>query len=306
MANTVILDVDGTPITPNTTYGQRIISEKIQQKIDEYIVSKFSEPFRTHLGASIIGHKCAFYLWAHFRWIFRDIAIDKKLGDAARQQRLFNRGHREETWVRHLMRAAGATFLDTVDVDGKQISVRSLDKHFGGSCDGVFIWPECGLTLPTLLEIKTSGTGAKFNDLKKKFMRQAKFQHFAQQSVYGRLLGIEFALYVAVNKNDDDWHIEIAELDWSVADGEIKKADYIINLRTPPERLSDNPDFTDCKYCSANVQCHFGKNVEVNCRSCAKCVAAADGIWYCEQYQQNIPKDFIPKGCTEYVQIKLK
>lgn len=65
------------------------ISRMLLEDIDNYCATVYDDGFRNHLGASLIGHECSRFLWYSFRWCFRE----KHDG---RQQRLFNRGHREE------------------------------------------------------------------------------------------------------------------------------------------------------------------------------------------------------------------
>jgi hypothetical protein len=65
------------------------LAKRIKEDIDEYCVRTYDGGHRSHLGASLIGRECKRYLWYVFRWCLHE----KTTG---RQQRLFNRGHREE------------------------------------------------------------------------------------------------------------------------------------------------------------------------------------------------------------------
>ena len=65
------------------------LAKRILEDIDEYCVRTYDGGHRWHLGASLIGRECKRYLWYVFRWCLHE----KTTG---RQQRLFNRGHREE------------------------------------------------------------------------------------------------------------------------------------------------------------------------------------------------------------------
>lgn len=67
----------------------KALSKRILEEIDEYCVKTYDGGHRSHLGASLIGRECKRYLWYVFRWCLHE----KTTG---RQQRLFNRGHREE------------------------------------------------------------------------------------------------------------------------------------------------------------------------------------------------------------------
>lgn len=67
----------------------KALAKRILEDIDEYCVRTYDGGHRSHLGASLIGRECKRYLWYIFRWCLHE----KTTG---RQQRLFNRGHREE------------------------------------------------------------------------------------------------------------------------------------------------------------------------------------------------------------------
>lgn len=67
----------------------KALAKRILEEIDEYCVHTYDGGHRSHLGASLIGRECKRYLWYVFRWCLHE----KTTG---RQQRLFNRGHREE------------------------------------------------------------------------------------------------------------------------------------------------------------------------------------------------------------------
>lgn len=67
----------------------KALAKRILEEIDEYCVRTYDGGHRSHLGASLIGRECKRYLWYVFRWCLHE----KTTG---RQQRLFNRGHREE------------------------------------------------------------------------------------------------------------------------------------------------------------------------------------------------------------------
>jgi hypothetical protein len=65
------------------------LAKEIQTQIDNYCQQTLGDDFRTHLGASEIGHECSRYLYLKFRWFFKEETN-------GRQQRLFERGHLEE------------------------------------------------------------------------------------------------------------------------------------------------------------------------------------------------------------------
>lgn len=282
------------PIDMNMAYWQRTIADRIKLKIDEFALSQADDGFRTHLGWSVIGHDCMRYLVYHWRWFWQE-------QHHARMERIFIEGHKIETELRHILKASGAQFLDTVDEDGKQIQVSDLGGHFGGSCDGVFIWPEIGLTLPTLLETKSSKAGSPFNELSTKGVIKAKPRHFVQQSGYGKGLGIRYACYITRNKNDSSIFVEIVDLDFTLADEHRNKALHILQETTLPPRISNKRNFWVCNMCSFQAGCHDNKDVVPNCRNCKNASPVDNAQWFCSHWNSIIPKEAILKGCIEWV-----
>lgn len=281
----------------------KALAKRIKEDIDHYCATEYDDGPRRHLGASLIGHECKRYLWYVFRWCLHE----KHDG---RQQRLFNRGHREEARFIEWLEGIGVQvwFEDRnspPDAEGNypQYRISGVNGHFGGSLDGIAKLPErYGIDEPVLLEFKTNGTGAGFNKLGSDGMPVAKPQHFAQTSTYGFKYGFRYVLYLNINKNDDDLHIEVTKLDHKLGAQMEIKAEQIITAEKPPARLSDNPTFHKCGYCAMKGICHEKKAPERNCRSCSFAVPVENAEWFCSlpAHNANIPREFIPQGCGEY------
>lgn len=273
------------------------IAAQILADIDAYCVKAYDDGHRKHLGASLIGHDCARHLYYVFRWAKKEVFT-------GRMQRLFNRGHREEARFVEWLRGVGFEVWD-VNEDGSQFRVKAVRGHYGGSLDGINKPPaRYRIGEPMLCEFKTSGTGASFTKLKEQGVALAKPRHFAQMSTYGKFYGFRFALYMCINKNDDDLHIEIVELDWRLAEDLVRKAEDIITARVPPAKLAENEAFYECKYCAFVGICHRGEAPERSCRSCQHSEAVEGGEWYCHVHNGVIPSDFITKTCDGYTAIR--
>lgn len=189
-------------------------------------------------------------------------------------------------------------------VEFKQYRISDCNGHFGGSLDGIAMFPPSwGIEEPVLLEFKTSGTGSKFSNLKLNQMPVEKPDHFAQTSTYGFKYQFQYVLYLCINKNDDDLHIEVAKLDNNLGQQMILKAGQIIGSQTPPPKLSESPTFQDCRYCDMKDICHEGASLERNCRSCIHATPIENAQWHCAVHSEAsgpIPKDVIPLGCESY------
>ena len=296
-----ILDAGKQSVSLDAPGVAKALSKRILEEIDEYCVKTYDGGHRSHLGASLIGRECKRYLWYVFRWCLHE----KTTG---RQQRLFNRGHREEARFIEWLEGIGfKVWFENRDEgpnekgEFPQYRISDVMGHFGGSLDGIAVLPErYGIAEPVLLEFKTNGTGAGFNKLADDGMPIAKPEHFAQTSTYGKKYNFRYCVYLNINKNDDSLHIEVVKLNHNLGEQMIMKAEQIIMSQTAPARLSDNPTFHKCGYCHMKEVCHKGAVVEVNCRSCAFARPVENAEWFCEVHNGNIPKDFIAKACPSY------
>jgi hypothetical protein len=103
--------------------------------------------------------------------------------------------------------------------------------------------------------------------------------------VYMKEFGLTRALYLAVNKNDDNIYTERIAYNANAAIYFIKLARKIILLKQPPEILE--PNSPTCKWCEFKDVCHGNRIPHANCRTCAHSMPQIqDGSkpWICEKY----------------------
>lgn len=287
-------------INPTLTFdlygraGRDDIATQIKKDVDSYCEQTLLDERRTHLGISEIGHNCVRYVWYKFRWM-----VQEKFD--GRMARLFQRGHRFETVAIEILNGIGFT-IESHTIDGKQIHVaRSIGGHYGGSIDSNTRLPIRYGNFPDrlLVEYKTANKDW-FAKISTQGFIKGKPHHWAQACSYGRKLNLRYILYICEDKNDDDWDVELEELDWEFAEEQERKAEFIILSNVPPRRLSETPSYYECRYCPAQQVCHFSATPDKNCRSCQYAQPVDDGQWFCHNYQQNIPTDFIAKGCEQW------
>jgi hypothetical protein len=280
------------------------IKRQLAFDIETFSVREFDDGHRNHLGGSLIGHECKRYLWYVFRWCHHTV-LD------GRRYRLFNRGHREEPAFVRLLEGIGCEVYthDPVKLDSKgepaQYRVSSVGGHFGGSLDAVLKLPARYNVAAWLLgEFKTNGTGAGFNKLVSDGIALGKPQHYAQTSTYGYLAGLHHGVYLNTNKNDDDLHIEVFELNHRHGANMVAKAEIVIRSPRPPAKLSETPTYVTCQMCDMKGICHKGEPYDKNCRSCRFAEPQPGPIWYCHVHKGTIPDDVIKIGCPYYESAK--
>lgn len=278
------------------------LSRQIKDEIDTYCSDFYDDGPRGHLGASVIGGSCAKAMSFAFRW-----GDHKK--HSGQQQRLFQRGHFEEDRFCGYLRGVKFTVTlfdeNNLDADSKgarQIRISACKGHFGGSIDGIA--ERDGQRF--LAEFKTCGSGKdgkakKFKELQEKGVKICKPVHYAQMSMYGYKLGLEYAIYMSVLKNDDDLHVEVVKLDHFLGASLERKAEMIIFGETTPVGISCSASYFECQWCDYLEVCHMNKPVLINCRSCKLSEPVENANWHCRKWDSTIPKEHILAACPEWV-----
>jgi CRISPR/Cas system-associated exonuclease Cas4 (RecB family) len=268
------------PASQHTT-GEAIVKWRAREK----------QEHREHLGASLIGHACDRHIWLSFRWAMTPSWDGRML-------RLFDRGKREEAVVAEELRGIGVD-LHTHDGD-KQIECRDESGHFGGSVDGIGRgFPEAPKTW-AILEVKTH-SAKSFTDLKKVGVAESKPQHYAQMQSYMGLLKLERAMYLAVNKDNDELYTEWVHFDEDAFKAMQERARRIIDSKTPPAKLSEDPAHWQCKGCPFFSVCHEQKVAEVSCRTCCHATPVAAGAWHCDVHGTARNKGEQRSACEQHL-----
>ena len=256
---------------------------------------------RAHLGASVLGGPCERQLWYGFRWSGIDIQHD------GRVLRLFARGQREEDVFFDLLRLAGAIVHTHAD-DGKQFRFQQsgLGGQLSGSLDGIISGLPEAPDKPHVLECKTHNSKS-FHKLCKEAVKESKPEHYDQMQLYMHWTGLDRALYMAVNKDDDTLYIERVAADPERARQLVAKATRIIEAQNPPARISEDPAWYQCKFCNVAKICHGTALPVVNCRTCLHSTPLTgdrtDGAWHCAKWETEIPADEAAKAqnCHRYI-----
>lgn len=256
------------------------------------------ESFRSHLGASIIGKKCAREIWYSFRWC-------TKPRFSSRIVRLFNRGHLEEPRFVAMLLAIQCKVW-CVDENGKQFRISGYKGHYGGGMDAVVLGIPEVPNEPVLGEFKTHNEKS-FAKLEAEGVRKSKPTHWVQMQQYMGKNGFNWALYMAVNKNNDDLYCELVPFCPTSCSQQEARAVMIIDSDKPPARISKTPGWFECKFCDYRSICHLNHPPEQNCRTCVWALPADEGIWTCRNPQCSeivLTKDRQLEGCSQYSVIR--
>lgn len=254
---------------------------------------------RTYLGASVLGDECSRRLWYAFRWAHEAEVFD------GRKLSIFATGDVWEDRLVAYLRAAGIE-VNAIDPDtGEQYVISFAGGHAGGHTDGqAHNVPEAPKT-DHLLEAK-SHNDKSFKALKKNGVAAAKPMHLAQMQIYMHERHLTRALYIAVNKNDDEIYTERVEYDRAAGLQLVAKAERIVTSAEPPVRAFEDPTSKMawvCNYCPARGLCHEQAFARRNCRTCLHATPemSGDGRWSCARLNKDLTKDEQKAGCPHHL-----
>ena len=251
------------------------------------------DPFRDHLGASLIGTECERSLWYTFRWCTKPKFPGRVL-------RLFQTGFREEARIIDDLRSIGITVIDRILETGKQVQYSSFGNHFAGSLDGVAQGFSEAPVAWHVLEIKTSNDRS-FKIMKAKGVAIAKPLHYAQMQTYMHWSGVDRAMYIAVNKDTDEMYQQRISYDKAYAERLEDKSYRVIFANEPSYMVSDSDKDMRCRFCQHQDLCRGRCLPEVNCRTCAFSDVIEDGKWSCARFKKDIPSLSQRNGCPAHV-----
>ncbi len=245
--------------------------------------------FRSHMGASLLGKKCRRDIWYSFRWV-------KEPKFEGRMVRLFNRGHMEEPRFIALLRQAGMHTW-SANVDGSQFRFSNCNGHYGGSLDCVVKGVPGFEDIPMLSEFKTH-SDKSFNKLVIGGVKAAKPEHWVQMNQYMGHYKLTKALYLAVNKNNDELYAEIVDFDQEEFDYDVGLAQSLSHTTKPPAKINKDPNFYLCRNCDHKDICHDNVPPTPTCRTCRNSRMVDGGKWNCSlQEGLELTKEMQYNGC---------
>lgn len=264
---------------------------------DAYSTDTF--PFRSHMGASMIGRDCGLEIWFGFHWAFEERHTDRMI-------RLFNRGHLEEARFLAMLLAIGCDVYQQ-DANGNQYRISHAGGHFGGSGDGIVVnCPDLAPGQAALCEFKTYNVKS-FAKLKKQGVKVAKPEHYSQMQTYMVKMGFAAALYMAICKDNDELYAEIVYYDSVQANLMLDRGEALAFMdyeEAKKQRVSKSPSFFYCKsFCSYYYICNYNDAPAQNCRTCNNVQVCPDGTWRCVKYNKTLSKQEQYDGCADYMRM---
>lgn len=256
---------------------------------------------RPYLGASAIGDPCDRKLWLNFRWVKRGFI------EAAGLRRI-NDGHRGEQVVADLLRMVPGLDLSTEKEPGVQHSFEALSGHFRGNCDGLltgllqdpttlYVW-ECKIVNDTKFKKLQSLAAKNPADALKNW----DIVYYAQAQIYMHFFDAPKHYLTAGSPGVRDITSVVTEYDKGEAEKYIEKAKRVIFSPRPFMKISNDPAWHECKWCSFHSLCHEGDMPRnKSCRTCLHSSPLKTGGWKCELHNKDLDTEAQVKGCGSHL-----
>lgn len=258
-----------------------------------------NEPVRaSRLGMGSIGMSCQRKIWYQFRMALRERHKAKTL-------KAFEDGHHSEAVMAERLRLVSGVTLETIDPKtGKQFEYQDCNGHYVGKCDGKIIGL---LQAPKKLHTWEHKSTAedKFNKLKKIIadvgeklaLRQWNPIYFDQAVSYMFYEGTD-RHYMTVSTPGVRDEISLrTEADTAHAIRLKAKAERVIASNEPLDRVSNDENWFECKWCAYKDVCHKQEIPDRNCRTCLHSTPIESGQWHCERFGKILTKEEQVTGC---------
>jgi hypothetical protein len=264
------------------------------------------DPRRDYLGMSSLGNSCARALWYSFHW------ASPQEQHTPRQKRIFNRGDLEEARIISDLKAIGYEVF-RLDSQGNEVEMTGaigeeqeellgfaghVRGHPDGRVRGVIEAPKT----VHLLEMKTA-KASKFAEFKKKGVKRTSPTYYSQAQSYMNKMSLTRTLFIVTNKDTEERYYERIPFDKDDALELSRRESIIVTSEEPLEKLSNNRNWIDCKWCNHSGVCHDKKTPEQNCRTCVYVDIESNGVWSCgndDQMLEKLPTEVQLVGCPLY------
>jgi hypothetical protein len=206
--------------------------------------------------------------------------------------RIFERGDIEESRV----------IRDLVEwgyqLPSMQAEYKAAWGHMKGHSDGTVVINSETL----LLEVK-SMAAKYYAEFIKHGLKKSKPTYYDQGVLYLNAEGLNTALFVICNKDTEERKYTTIQADKPRAEFLLERGQGIIIAEEPPDKLSNNPSWFECKWCPALEICHYNTPYNTSCRLCQHVEIHHEGKWHCAKYQKDLSVNEQRAACPEFAQI---
>ncbi len=260
-----------------------------------------SRPPREYLGMSGIAHPCLRKPWFDWRW------LSNVRHNATTLKRFEDGNLGEDIQAKRLRRVSGLTLITEDPETGRQIGYNDINGHFKGHFDGAVLGLLQANGTWHVWEHKQVGDKkqASLAKLKSEHGEKAALQkwdeiYYGQAVLYMHYSGMT-RHYLTCSTPGGRSTISVrTEADPTTAMRLIGRAANIINSTNPPNKISNNADWFQCRMCDHARNCQGDGMPERHCRSCLSATPIADGKWYCEKRNHELSSKMQRAGCEQH------
>lgn len=257
---------------------------------------------RGYLGMSGLGLPCDRELWYGFRWVCRF-----SFGAVALKR--FEDGHRgEDVQAERLRMVQGITLLTVNPDTGRQWGFEDHGGHIAGNMDGALLGLLQAPATWHVWEHKqvNEDKQAKLHKLKqdrgeKNALAAWDEVYYVQAVLYMHFAGLERHYLTASSPGGRTTISCRTEADPATALRMIARAKRIVDSPRPPQRISNDPAWWQCRQCSFRAVCHEKAFADRNCRTClhsTPLTTGEGGRWWCEKHGHELDREAQETGCS--------
>lgn len=261
-----------------------------------------ASPYRTRtIAMGQVGGSCQRRAWYNFRWAFRERfnAITLKR---------FADGHTsEDVIIARLKKVEGIELVDKDPVTGKQFTYIDCDGHAKGKCDGKITGI---LQAPKKLHVFEAKAVAEkklaeFRKIKaevgeKQTLKKWNEEYYGQAQLYMHYEETDRHYCVVASPGVRDWDSCRTEYDPAYALKLKARMVRILRSEYPLDKVSEKPDWFECRMCPMRGICHEGEMPDRNCRTCLHSTPIENGQWQCERWGKTLTPEEQAIGCPAH------
>ncbi len=257
------------------------------------------EPPRPYLGMSQIGESCERKSWYRYRFVKQEMFDSQTL-------KRFEDGHRTEALIiERLKLLEGITLLDIDQKTGRQFGFVDHDGHFRGHADGMIVGILQAPKANHIFEVKCC-SDKKIAELRKAVadagekaaLKKWNPTYYAQAVLYIDYMGYSRHYLVAATPGGREWMGVRTNADPAHAMKLRARAKRTILSHEPLDKISNKPDWFECRFCAFSGICHNGESPERNCRTCIHSTPVENGEWTCARWGKKITTEEQLAGCV--------
>lgn len=259
-----------------------------------------ASPYRTRTVAmSQIGDDCSRRSWYAFRWVLREVF------DAVSLKR-FDDGHAGEAKIiERLKKIPGITLIDKDPETDKQFTFIDCDGHAKGKSDGKITGIFQAPKKLHVFEAKVSAKLPEFRKIKlkhgeKNTLREWNSDYFGQAQLYMHYEGTDRHYTVVGSPGVRDWDSCRTDYDHVHALKLKAKMDRVVKSNEPLQKVSQSPDWFQCKICPFIEICHSNAMPDRGCRTCLHSSPISGGRWHCDRFGKDLTLDEQAVGCPAH------